>query len=203
MLLENLTFFQKGHWNVFSRPLSCPSPFHVATQLKNRDGVNWTRCDQKRSMIHHDSMALDWWQLIRCFFYRFAKTVFQVISLLHIFTVQSSDVFACKSASASVRLLPRKIARVSLQRLLGNQFAQVTPETFSHRFKPTSFLNMRNSTAQTMRMHRWDSESRPNMTSPGGERGLWQLPPAARLEMLRPLDFESMGFQKHHLNEEN
>ena len=102
-------------------------------------------------------MALDCWQLIRFFFYRFAKTVFQVISLLHIFTVQSSDVFACKSASASVRLLPRKNARVSLQRLLGNQFAQVmTPETF----KPIqTFLFWTWVTllpGQTMRMHRWD-----------------------------------------------
>lgn len=120
--------------------------------------------------------------------------LFQAISLLHISTVQSYDVFVLKSARVSVSLLPRKNARVSLQRLLGNQFAQ-EKETIKRQSKEMIKRSSKVSEFRKSPKHH-DIMMLVTMTSPilththtlltpGGERGLWQLPPAARLEMLR------------------
>ena len=112
---------------------------------------------EKKHDENHDSMALDCWQLIRFFFIDLPKRFFRWYHFC-IFLLSSLPMcLLAKVQAPAWGCCQEKNARVSLQRLLGNQFAQVmTPETF----KPIqTFLFWTWVTllpGQTMRMHRWD-----------------------------------------------
>ena len=177
---------------LFSRPLSCPSPFHVATQLKNTDGVNWTRCDQKRSMmkimIQWPLIAGNWSvfffiDLPKRFFrwYHFCIFLLSSLPMCLLAKVQAPAWGCCQEKMQEFRCKDCWVINLPKSWL----------QKHSNRFKPFfsehEWLYCQDKPCECTDGIQTSWHHHDMLTAPGGERGLWQLPPAARLEMLRPL----------------